>query len=100
MDVPYLSICLFDKILSCDSDSTRQRWMEAMSSHLTSDNPGEKLYEEWDCPQVSAIHAYTAIQPDELSLQAGDVVKVLKKTSDGKIEIITFFCINIEFWLM
>lgn len=72
------------QILSCDSDSTRQRWLEATSSHLTSDNPEEKLYEEWDCPQVSAIHAYTALQPDELSLQAGDVVKILKKTTDGK----------------
>lgn len=34
---------------------------------------------------MSTIHAYTALQPDELSLQAGDVVKVLKKTTDGKI---------------
>lgn len=76
------------QILSCDSDSTRQRWLEATSSHITSDNPEEKLYEEWDCPQVSAIHTYTALQPDELSLQAGDVVKVLKKTTDGKITLI------------
>lgn len=69
--------------MNCDSDSTRQRWLEATSSHLISDNPEEKLYEEWDCPQVSAVHSYTAVQPDELSLHAGDVVKVLKKTTDG-----------------
>ncbi|KAL6953391.1 Rho guanine nucleotide exchange factor 26 [Sarracenia purpurea var. burkii] len=70
------------KVLSCDSDSTRQRWLEASYSRLTSDNPEEKLYEEWDCPQVLAVHVYTANQPDELSLQNGDVVKVLKKTTD------------------
>lgn len=72
------------KVLSCDSDSTRQRWLEASYSRLTSDNPEEKLYEEWDCPQVLAVHVYTANQPDELSLQNGDVVKVLKKTTDGR----------------
>ncbi|XP_065202931.1 rho guanine nucleotide exchange factor 15-like isoform X2 [Planococcus citri] len=74
---------MIEMVLSCDSDSTRQRWLEASYSRLTSDNPEEKLYEEWDCPQVLTVHDYTANQPDELSLQNGDVVKVLKKTTDG-----------------
>lgn len=36
-----------------------------------------------DCPQVRAIHAYQAEQPDELALREGDVVKVLRKLPDG-----------------
>ena len=50
-----------------------------------SDNPDETVYEEWDCPQVMAIHPYVACQPDELSLEVSDVVNVLRKMSDGKI---------------
>lgn len=52
-----------------------------------SSNPDETLYNEWDCPQVYAEHPYIAIQPDELSLQSGDIVKVLTKMNDGIINI-------------
>ena len=37
-----------------------------------------------DCPQVQAIYDYKAAQPDELSLERGDVVKVYRKMGDGK----------------
>lgn len=50
-----------------------------------SDNPDETVYEEWDCPQVMAVHPYVACQPDELSLEVADVVNVLRKTSDGEV---------------
>lgn len=50
-----------------------------------SDNPDETVYEEWDCPQVTAVHPYVARQPDELSLEVADVVNVLRKITDGKI---------------
>lgn len=75
------------KLLSCDSDSSKKRWIEAMSPPISS-NPEETLYNEWDCPQVFTEHEYTAIQPDELSLQKGDIVKVLTKMNDG----IVFYC--------
>lgn len=41
-----------------------------------------------DCPQVNALHNYTAQQPDELSLYEGDVINVLKKLPDGKLAYI------------
>jgi neuronal guanine nucleotide exchange factor len=50
-----------------------------------SDNPDETIYEEWDCPQVMAIHTFVACQPNELSLEVKDVVKVLRKMSSGKM---------------
>ncbi|XP_060837563.1 uncharacterized protein LOC132919757 [Rhopalosiphum padi] len=71
-----------EMLLSCDSESSKKRWIEAMSPPISS-NPEETLYNEWDCPQVFSEHPYTAIQPDELSLQNGDIVKVLTKMNDG-----------------
>jgi neuronal guanine nucleotide exchange factor len=65
-------------------ESDRQRWLEAVSPPV-SDNPNETVYEEWDCPQVTAIHPYVACQPDELSLEVADVVNVLRKITDGKL---------------
>ena len=50
-----------------------------------SENPEESVYEEWDCPQVVAIHPYVARQPDELSLEVEDAVKVLRQMRYGKI---------------
>ncbi|XP_017762307.1 PREDICTED: uncharacterized protein LOC108552329 [Eufriesea mexicana] len=69
-------------ILTCESDTERQRWLEAVSPSkrgLT----GETLYEVWDCPQVVALYYYSPNQPDELSLHPGDVINVFRKMSDG-----------------
>ena len=63
-------------------ESDRQRWMEAVTPRVSED-PDEVIYEEWDSPQVRALHTYTARQPDELSLEVADVVNVFKKTADG-----------------
>jgi len=95
--IPHSSVCLCCSInthcnhyflscqvLSCSTESDRQSWLEAMSPPV-SDNPDETVYEEWDCPQVMAIHPFVACQPDELSLEVADVVNVLRKLSDGKI---------------
>lgn len=74
----------FFKVLCCGGESSRARWISAMSPPAPT-NPGERLYEDWDCPQVFVQHAYLAVQPDELSLQYGDVINVLRKTDDGTI---------------
>ncbi|XP_069677432.1 uncharacterized protein Exn isoform X2 [Periplaneta americana] len=71
-----------EMILSCSMESDRQRWLEAVNPPV-SDNPDETVYEEWDCPQVTAVHPYVARQPDELSLEVADVVNVLRKITDG-----------------
>lgn len=74
-----------EMVLSCGSESDRERWLAAVSPPK-SDNPNEQLYEMWDCPQVRSEHPYVAQQPDELSLDVGDVVNVLRKTKDGWYE--------------
>ncbi|XP_042879261.1 uncharacterized protein LOC122257816 isoform X3 [Penaeus japonicus] len=70
-----------EMVVSCPMESDRTRWVEAVTPR-SSDNPDERIYEEWDCPQVQAIHPYVAKQPDELSLEVSDVVNVLKKMAD------------------
>ncbi|CAG2054889.1 unnamed protein product, partial [Timema podura] len=71
-----------EMVLSCPLESDRQRWLEAVNPPVSS-TPGETLYTEWDCPQVTAVHPYIAGQPDELSLNVADVVNVLRKMPDG-----------------
>lgn len=71
--------------MSCPSETERQRWIQA-TSPPTSENPYETLYEKWDCPQVVIKHAYQSLEPDELTLDVGDVVNVLRKMKDdGKL---------------
>lgn len=77
------AIGAFVQIFACPSETDRQRWLNA-TEPPASDNPDEKLYEQWDCPQVQAKHPYAALQPDELQLDAGDVVNVTRKMADGK----------------
>ncbi|XP_076634952.1 ephexin isoform X2 [Colletes latitarsis] len=69
-------------ILTCESNTERQRWLEAVSPS-NQGLVGETLYEVWDCPQVVALYSYSPNQPDELSLHPGDVINVLQKMSDG-----------------
>lgn len=69
------------QILACPSETERQRWLQA-TAPPTSENPYETLYEQWDCPQVVIKHSYQALEPDELTLDNGDVVNVLRKMKD------------------
>ncbi|XP_055384121.1 putative uncharacterized protein DDB_G0282133 [Condylostylus longicornis] len=71
-----------EMIISCPSVSEQQRWLEACTPPEP-ESPGEKLYEQWDCPQVITKHEYIATEPDLLSLEPGDVVNVTRKMPDG-----------------
>ncbi|KAF7384864.1 hypothetical protein HZH66_011950 [Vespula vulgaris] len=69
-------------VLTCESNTERERWLEAISPPKR-ETVGETLYEAWDCPQVMALYSYSPNQSDELSLQPGDVINVLRKMTDG-----------------
>ncbi len=56
--------------------------MEAVTPQ-TSSTPGEKIYEDWDCPQVEGVADYDAQDSDELSLKKGEAASVLRKMSDS-----------------
>jgi neuronal guanine nucleotide exchange factor len=63
------------------SETERERWIGAILPPQSS-NPEEKLYDEWDCPQVICTRSYSALQPDELSLDEADSVNVFRKLND------------------
>ncbi|XP_046360109.2 uncharacterized protein LOC124137724 isoform X2 [Haliotis rufescens] len=69
-----------EMVLSCASASDRTRWIDAVTPVQTSET--ERIYEDWDCPQVQCVKKYVAQEPDELSLEESDVVNVYKKTED------------------
>jgi len=71
-----------EMLLSFHSESDRGRWMEAVTP-ASSQIPGEKIYEDWDCPRVEAVETYKPLQNDEINLKKGEIANVLKKTSDG-----------------
>lgn len=64
--------------------SEQERWLQAVKPPVA-ETPGEKLYEQWDCPQVMAKYEYKANEPDALNLEVGDVINVTRKLPDGKI---------------
>jgi len=72
-----------EMLLSFHSESDRGRWMEAVTP-ASSQIPGEKIYEDWDCPRVEAVETYKPLQNDEINLKKGEIANVLKKTSDGQ----------------
>ncbi|KAJ1354139.1 hypothetical protein KIN20_010973 [Parelaphostrongylus tenuis] len=88
---PHLFLCVFMRnahgrqvefLLNAESETDRERWLSALRPP-TSANPLEKIYAEWDCPQAVAVHSYNKNQDDELSLEVGDMVNILRKMPDG-----------------
>ncbi|XP_025083805.1 uncharacterized protein LOC112557890 isoform X3 [Pomacea canaliculata] len=74
-----------EMVLSAKSESERTRWLDAIIPKQS--NPEyERIYEDWDCPQVQCVEKYIAQEPDELTLEESDVVNVFKKMSDGWYE--------------
>ncbi|XP_053378788.1 uncharacterized protein LOC123528066 isoform X3 [Mercenaria mercenaria] len=73
-----------ETVFACNSMSDRARWVDAVTPVKVTDD--QKIYEEWDCPQVQCIKPYTAQEPDELTLDESDVVNVFKKLEDGMYE--------------
>ncbi|XP_066565210.1 ephexin-1 [Amia ocellicauda] len=71
------------RLLRASSQAERDSWVEVL---LPDSSKGDKVYEEWDCPQVQCTQSYTALQPGELSLQPGDILNVIQKTTDGFME--------------
>uniref|UniRef100_UPI00398E8D21 rho guanine nucleotide exchange factor 15-like n=1 Tax=Pristiophorus japonicus TaxID=55135 RepID=UPI00398E8D21 len=78
-----------DRLLRTSTESDRHRWMDALKSgkqNQLEDSKDDKIYERWDCPQVQCLIPYTAQQTDELSLEAADIINVIRKSSEGWFE--------------
>ncbi|CAI4227485.1 unnamed protein product [Auanema sp. JU1783] len=88
---PHLFLCVLmrnargkqtELLLNAESETDRERWLSAIRPP-TSSNPEEKVYPEWDCPQCIVVHPYAKSQDDELNLQVGDMINILRKMPDG-----------------
>ncbi|KAK6104181.1 RhoGEF domain family protein [Brugia pahangi] len=88
---PHLFICTLmhnavgkqvELLLNADSETDRERWLSALRPP-TCTNPEEKIYADWDCPQAVAVHRYSPSQEDELPLERGDLINILRKMPDG-----------------
>ncbi|XP_067294037.1 ephexin-1 isoform X3 [Pseudorasbora parva] len=77
--------CTYEHLLKANTESDMHRWMAAFP--LINEAPGEeKIYEDWDCPQVQCVSQYVAKQADELNLEPSDIINVLRKTNEGWYE--------------
>ncbi|XP_042195265.1 ephexin-1 isoform X2 [Callorhinchus milii] len=76
------------RLVKASNPTEKARWMEALTQKKSSENDNEeseyeKVYEDWDCPQVQCLEAYAAQQADELSLEPANLINVTHKTTDG-----------------
>ncbi|XP_066283625.1 uncharacterized protein [Branchiostoma lanceolatum] len=71
-----------EMVFSLKTESELTRWVEALQ-YSAADPQGGKIYPDWDCPMTVVTKSRNAAQPDELSLERGDIVRVLRKMHDG-----------------
>lgn len=73
-------------LLQISSESVKKQWIELVTPPSVSpENPGEKIYEDWDCPLVEAVASVEAETSSEIQLRKGDKANVLRKLSDSGI---------------
>ncbi|GAA6067394.1 ephexin-1 isoform X1, partial [Tachysurus ichikawai] len=73
-----------ERVLKANTESDLHRWTAAFPSvSITQELKEERVYADWDCPQVQCINQYVAKQADELSLEPSDIINVIRKTSEG-----------------
>ncbi|XP_046695593.1 rho guanine nucleotide exchange factor 15 isoform X2 [Silurus meridionalis] len=73
-----------ERVLKANTESDLHRWMAAFPSvTIRPESKEERVYDDWDCPQVQCIQQYVAKQADELSLEPSDIINVIRKTKEG-----------------
>ncbi|XP_043933255.1 rho guanine nucleotide exchange factor 15 isoform X4 [Protopterus annectens] len=76
-----------ERLLKAPTQSDMHRWIAAFPKPTNETNStSDTVYEDWDCPQVQCVEAYTGQQADELTLEPTDIINVLRKTSEGWYE--------------
>ncbi|MBZ3881938.1 Rho guanine nucleotide exchange factor 26 [Sciurus carolinensis] len=70
-----------EMLLGAETQSERARWITALG-HSSGKQPPDRT----SLTQVEIIRSFTAKQPDELSLQVGDVALIYQRVGDGWYE--------------
>ncbi|XP_078660922.1 uncharacterized protein LOC144905243 [Branchiostoma floridae x Branchiostoma belcheri] len=71
-----------EMVFAAKSPSELTRWVEAFQQ-LATDEDGGRVYPKENCPIVRVILRRDPEEPDELSLEEGDTLFVLRKKPDG-----------------
>jgi len=69
-------------LVSFNTQCERTRWKESFIPQ-SSENPEEKIYEDWDCPIVEAIESVRPKDLGGITLEKGEKANVLRKLSDS-----------------
>ena len=71
-------------LLSFNSEVEKSQWIQLVTPDTTSpENPGEKIYQDWDCPLIEATASVEPEASNEIPLQKGEKANVLRKLSDS-----------------
>ncbi|XP_017294462.1 ephexin-1 isoform X2 [Kryptolebias marmoratus] len=74
-----------ERLLKAPSQADLHRWLAAFPDSAIQDDE-ERIYEEYDCPQVQCVEQYVAEQADELNLEPTDIINIIRKTNEGWYE--------------
>ena len=71
-------------LLTFGQEAERNQWIELVTPNTQSENPEEKIYEDWDCPLIEAVTSIEAADnSNEVPMNKGDKANVLRKLSDS-----------------
>ena len=71
-------------LLTFPTEAEKSQWIQLVTPDTTSpENPGEKIYQDWDCPLVEAVASIQPEASNEIPLQKGEKANVLRKLSDS-----------------
>ena len=84
-------------LLTFPTEAEKSQWIQLVTPDTKTENPGEKIYQDWDCPLVEAVASIQPEASNEIPLQKGEKANVLRKLSDsGK----NFFPQFLEIWFI
>ena len=79
-------------LLTFPTEAEKSQWIQLVTPDTESENPGEKIYQDWDCPLVEAVASIQPEASNEIPLQKGEKANVLRKLSDSGITNYFFNC--------
>ena len=72
-------------LLTFPTEAEKSQWIQLVTPDTKTENPGEKIYQDWDCPLVEAVASIQPEASNEIPLQKGEKANVLRKLSDSGI---------------
>jgi len=70
-------------LLTFPTEAEKSQWIQLVTPDTKTENPGEKIYQDWDCPLVEAVASIQPEASNEIPLQKGEKANVLRKLSDS-----------------